>query len=209
MTVTAVIASYKYGHLAAHAVDSVLSQYEQFDDIVFIDDGVGDCRHIKELFPEVYFIERETNLGTVENFQQALMDVDTDYVMFLGADNWLHPATLQRLKEEESDIISYDISLTGQDWLPFANFVQAELAPNSYPIWKFEKGDMKKANYIHGSSLYNVELAQKVGYKASGRKNTEEDWMLFKGMLENGATHTHVPIPFLYYRRHPENFIQL
>lgn len=210
MTNTCVIASYKYGHLVAHAVESVLSQTVPFDEVVVIDDGVGDCRHIEDLFPEVELVERPENLGTVENFQQALMDVDTDRVMFLGADNWLRPDTLERLQEYDHDIVSYDIALTGTEQHQFAKHTRAVFHQDKgYYIWTFEPGDINQANYIHGSSLYNVKKAQKVGYKASGRANTEEDWMLFKGMLENGATHRHVSEPFLYYRRHRENFNQL
>lgn len=210
MTTTCVIASYKYGHLVAHAVESALSQTVPFDEVVVIDDAVGDCRHIEDLFPEVTFIEREENLGTVENFQQALMDVDTDRVMFLGADNWLRPDTLERLSEFNDDIISYDIALTGTEQHKFAQHARALFHQDKgYYIWTFVQGDINKANYIHGSSLYNVKKAQKVGYKASGRANTEEDWMLFKGMLENGATHRHIAEPFLYYRRHRENFNQI
>lgn len=210
MTNTCVIASYKYGHIAAQAVDSVLSQIKPFDDVIFIDDGVGDCKHIADIYPEVEFIQREENLGTVENFQRALMDVDTDRVMFLGADNWLRPDTLEQLSQHEEDIISYDIYVTGTESDKFSKMVGAEyLEPYGYPVWRFKKGDINRGNYIHGSSLYDVKKAQEVGYKASGGRNTEEDWMLFKGMLENGATHKHIPIPFLYYRRHRENFNQI
>lgn len=210
MTNTCVIVAYKYGHLVAHAVESVLSQTVQFDEVVVIDDGVGDCRHIEDLFPEVTFIEREKNLGTVENFQQALMEVDTDRVMFLGADNWLRPDTLEKLQDYGQDIISYDIALTGTEQHEFARHTRAVFDDTQgYYIWEFTPGDINRTNYIHGSSLYNVKKAQKVGYRASGRANTEEDWMLFKGMLENGASHLHVSVPLLYYRRHRENFNQI
>jgi hypothetical protein len=40
--------------------------------------------------------------------------VETDYVMFLGADNWLRSDTLQMLSQYKEDIITYDIMLTGE-----------------------------------------------------------------------------------------------
>ena len=42
-TITVVIASYQYGHLAAHCIESVLCQSRKPDKILFVDDGVGDC----------------------------------------------------------------------------------------------------------------------------------------------------------------------
>ena len=50
MTYSLVICSYKYGHLAAHAIESALSQSKRFDKIYFVDDGVGDCEHILILY---------------------------------------------------------------------------------------------------------------------------------------------------------------
>ena len=39
---TVVVASYQYGHLAAHCIESLLSQTKAPDKILFVDDGVGD-----------------------------------------------------------------------------------------------------------------------------------------------------------------------
>lgn len=205
--VTLNIMSYKYGHLAAQAIESALCQTTPFDVINFYDDGVGDCKHLNLIYPEVNFIHREKRLGIVANFQDALMNTETERVMFLGADNWLHPNTLETLLKEKADIVSYDIKITGEDGKNFAQSVGAE-NQNGYYVWKFKKGDINKANYIHGSSLYDTEKAKQIGYSHSGRKHTEEDHMLFKGMINAGATYAHVLVPFLYYRRHRENFNQ-
>lgn len=57
--ITVVVASYKYGHLAAHCIESILSQSIKPARIIFIDDGAGDCTHLTEIYPEVEFIIRE------------------------------------------------------------------------------------------------------------------------------------------------------
>ena len=44
---TIVIASYRYGHLAAHCIESILSQTKAPEKILFVDDGVGDCGHLE------------------------------------------------------------------------------------------------------------------------------------------------------------------
>jgi len=50
MTYSVVIASYKYGHLASHCIESVLAQTKPFDKIYFVDDGAGDCGHLRYLY---------------------------------------------------------------------------------------------------------------------------------------------------------------
>lgn len=177
--------SYKYGHLAAQAIESVLNQTKQFDVIRFYDDGAGDCAHLPDIYPEVEFILRPKNLGIIDNFNDALNRTDTEQTMFLGADNWLHPKTLELLSTAKEDVISY-------------------------PAWLVKQSDYERwePGVPHGSSLYNVALAKKVGgYEASGNEHTEEDSELFKKMKQAGATIGLVDIPLLFYRwRHRRNF---
>ena len=85
--ITVVIASYKYGHLAAHCIESLLSQTKTPARILFVDDGANDCNHLPDLYPDIEYIFRPKNLGTVNNFHDILMSVDTEYVLFIGADN--------------------------------------------------------------------------------------------------------------------------
>ena len=96
---TIVVASYKYGHLAAHCIESILSQSVPASKILFVDDGAGDCTHLPSLYPEVEYTLRESNMGTAANFQDMLMKVDTEYTMFIGADNWLRSDTVETLTQ--------------------------------------------------------------------------------------------------------------
>lgn len=178
------IMSYTYGHLAAHAIESVLNQSKPFDVINFYDDGVGDCAHLPKLYPEVNFILREKNLGIIDNFNDALENTKTDRVLFLGADNWLHPDTLSAVSKYEEDIVSYH----GYKWTTQQQY------------WDI--------NQAHGSSAYNVALAKSVGgYEASGNEHTEEDSMLFNKMLKAGATLAVIHTPLLQYRwAHRSNY---
>lgn len=199
------IMSYKYGHLVAQAIESVLAQTQRADKIVVIDDGVGDCKHIKGLY-DVELIERPENMGIVDNFNKALFETKADRVLFLGADNWLRPDTLEKLSASKADIVSYDIALTGIDAERFGKERGATLE-NGYYIWRFTHGNISKSNYIHGSSLYDVRKAKSVGgYVGMGGQTSEEDWGLWKRMLQDGYTHEHIAEPMLYYRRHEHNF---
>lgn len=201
MTVTVVIASYRYGHLAAHAVESVLCQSKKADKVIFIDDGVGDCKHIKDLYPEVDFIERPVNLGIVANFQDALMRVETDKVIFLGADNWLRTDTIERLTESQADIVTYDIVVTGE-------LKDEIIRRHGNEVTKYQ-GDWywNRSSGHHGSMMYDVKKAKEVGgYAPSGGSKSEEDMVLYRRLLNAGATREHISEAFLFYRRHKSNF---
>lgn len=210
MSITVNICSYRYGHLVAHAVESALSQTKKPDVVRVYDDGIGDCKHIEWLYPEVELIERGSNWGTVRNFQDALVRTKTDRVMFLGADNYLRPDTLEILDKHHEDIISYNVALFGTEIEPFIKRVGSKTVSFGYPIWEIPKrarNDIKNVNFLHGSSLYNVQKAKKIGYTGhKGRADTQEDWHLFKGMLlELGCSYRQLDDVLLFYRRHKEN----
>ena len=79
MSITVNIMSYRYGHLVSQCVDSILSQTKKADVIRVYDDGIGDCGHVKDLYPGVELIERKKNMGTAKNFQDAMKIARTGY----------------------------------------------------------------------------------------------------------------------------------
>ena len=204
MTYSLVIASYKYGHLAAHAIESALSQSKPFDKIYFVDDAAGDCCHLPSLYPQIEFILREKNIGIVANFQDMLNRVETEYVMFLGADNWLRSDTLQMLSQYNEDIITYNIMITGELKEEIARLYINTTSQN-------HDGDIKwrRPNQHHGSMMYRVSKAKEVGgyekHRPDGER-TDEDHALWDKMTKAGARVKYVDSEFLYYRRHRENF---
>jgi len=200
MTIGLVISSYKYGHLASQAIESAISQSKPFDKIWLVDDGIGDCKHLPNIYPEVEYVFRETNLGTVDNFQDMLNRVDTDYVMFLGADNWLRDDTVEILSNNLNDIVTYDIFVTGEYKDEITKRHPGEVTKQQGG-WYWDR-----SGGHHGSMLYNVTKAKKVGgYNDGHGRRTLEDLSLYNRLMTVG-TRTHVPEALLYYRRHRENF---
>ena len=200
--ITVVIASYRYGHLAAHCIESVLAQSKAAERIMFVDDGAGDCSHLPAIYPQIEFILRGKNLGTVANFSDMLNRVTTNKCMFIGADNWMRADTIELLSKETADIVTYDIIVTGD--------LKDKLYTRHYGEMKPHQGDYYWSRYMkhHGSMLYNANIAKSVGYAASGGSNSEEDLVLWQRMLGAGATVSHINEGLLYYRRHRENFIK-
>jgi len=204
MTFGLVISSYKYGHLASHCIETIFAQTKPFDKVYFVDDGVGDCKHLPSIYPNIKYTLRDKNLGVVENFQNMLEKVETQYVMFLGADNWLRSDALDLIAKKVigfNKVVTYDIMITGE--------LKNDVAIH-YPLETHEtKGDIywKRENKHHGSMLYDVEMALSVGgYAHNGGIRSDEDLNLWTKFLNRGVEIEYVSEALLYYRRHKENF---
>jgi len=202
--ITIVIASYHYGHLAAHCIESILAQTQAPSKILFVDDGGKDCDHLPELYPELDYVLRKHNLGTVDNFQDMLERVSTEYVMFIGADNWLRADTVELLSNASSDIVTYDIVVTGE--LKDEILIRVPGQTHRY------QGDYywNRRNLHHGSMLYRTSIGKKIGYKKRYEDgiHPQEDWNLWDKMMEMGATVSSIDQGLLYYRRHRENYLK-
>ena len=209
MTYGVVLASFNYGHLAAHCIETVLDQSRKFDEMYFVDDGAGDCGHLQHIYrkDKIQFVLRDLNLGIIANFNDMLFDhVNTDYVMFLGADNWLRPDALEMLENcvenTGADIVTYDIMVVGPNKMEIRDAYSNEVN------WKHRALYWDRKGKHHGSMLYNVDMAQDLGGYARNNPGgkTDEDLNLWNKMKGDGAKIAHVPESLLYYRRHNYNF---
>jgi glycosyltransferase involved in cell wall biosynthesis len=202
--ITVVIASYRYGHLAAHCIESLLSQTIPPARILFVDDGGLDCNHLPILYPDIEYILRHKNLGVVDNFQDVLSQINTEYVLFIGADNWLRSDAIELLSNATTDIVTYDIVVTGELKEEILKRVPGETLPY--------QGDLywDRQEQHHGSMLYRTALGQKIGYKKryEDGAHPQEDWNLWDKLLEQGATVASLKEGLLFYRRHRENFLK-
>ena len=202
--ITVVIASYRYGHLAAHCIESMLSQTTLPSRILFVDDGGLDCGHLPSLYPDIEYIFRQKNLGVVDNFQDMLAKVNTEYVLFIGADNWLRSDAIELLSKSSTDIVTYDIVVTGELKEEILTRVPGETLPYQGDLY-WDRQDQH-----HGSMMYRTDFGQKIGYKKryEDGAHPQEDWNLWDKMLEQGATVASIKEGLLYYRRHKENFLK-
>ena len=203
--ITVVIASYGYGHLAAHCIESLLSQTVPPERILFVDDGANDCLHLEQIYPEIEFVHRPKNLGTVANFQDMLERVKTEYVMFVGADNWLRSDTIEMLSKEKADIVTYDIVVTGELKDEILNRVPGEsFKVNGDHYWS-------RKDKHHGSMMYKTNLGKRIKYEKrfpNSSSHSQEDWRLWDLMLASGASVSSISEGLLFYRRHRENFLK-
>lgn len=201
--ITVVIASYRYGHLAAHCIESLLSQTRSPSKILFVDDGALDCKHLPSLYPDIEYILRPKNLGTVANFQDMLTRVESEYVLFIGADNWLRSDSIELLSNATADIVTYDIVVTGELKDEILTRVPGETRPHLGDLY------WDRQQQHHGSMMYRTDFGQRVGYQRRFEHgHPQEDWNLWDKMLEQGATVASLKEGLLFYRRHRENFLK-
>ena len=212
MTIGVAITSYNYGHLLAQAIESVLGQTRKVDQILIVDDASFDMSAgIAKLY-NLPFIQRSVNLGTQKNFHKILMEeMHTDLMMFLGADNWLHPKYLELTEQKIND----KIKVVGTDCFIVGEYAKkiSKLAvvhnwhadKEGYPVWSYKKTDILKDNYIHGSALFDLEVARRIG----GFKDDRViDYDLWKAFFRAGYELEVINEPLLYYRKHRFNFNQ-
>ena len=202
--ITVVIASYRYGHLAAHCIESLLSQTISPARILFVDDGGFDCNHLPALYPDIEYVLRDENLGVVDNSQDMLSRVNTEYVLFIGADNWLRSDAIEMLSNASADIVTYDVIVTGELKKDILMRIPIQALPH--------QGDLywNRQEQHHGSMMYRTALGQKIGYKKryEDGAHPQEDWNLWDKMLEQGASVASIKEGLLFYRRHRENFLK-
>jgi GT2 family glycosyltransferase len=215
---TLIIVNHNYGHFISECIESVRNQSLIPIEVHVVDDFSSDGS--RDLLPSLVDTEKlflnEENLGIVDNFNNAMTRVTTEFAMFLGADNYLHPRALELVgralsKNPTYDIAYFDMMIVGPLASELASKVNAKKVGRSTRdnsdvfYWEFpdftkdSAEKLKSNNFINGSAVFRRQTFNKVGgYK----KTYPEDHNLWVRMVENGSEAIRVPEPLLYYRQH-------
>jgi glycosyltransferase involved in cell wall biosynthesis len=122
-TVSVVIPTYNIGKLVARAIDSVLAQTHQPDEIIVVDDGSTDdtADVIKSYGPKVKYIYQD-NLGLAGARNTGIKAATCEWVAFLdGDDEWLpdnlrlHLEVLKRNQDLVWSAGNFDNFLAGEN----------------------------------------------------------------------------------------------
>ncbi len=221
--IACIIASYNYGEYLIDAVESVLRQTILPDEILISDDASSDeTKLIAENYTKkhpglIRYNRNEQNLGIVAHFNKAIGMTTAEYVFILGADNRLASNYIEEcvktLENKESTGIVYtDFALFGSrakiTYLSYTDSYKGEVINDTifrinFPYFNTNKemlAEIKKRNFIHGSSLFRREAYNKIGgYK---KTDTPEDHNLFTRIIEAGYNALKAPKTFLEYRQH-------
>lgn len=219
-SIAVIIPSYNYGQFLVEAVESVIRQTRQPDEILISDDCSNDnteeiARFYKNKYPNLIRYNRnDKNLGIIKHFNKAVSLTKSDYVCFLGADNRFRSDYIEKTAEvldsDDKIAIAYtDCALFGSrakllyDTVPPSQ--KRGVVDGIYYIVVFPNfspnvaSEMKNKNVMHGSSMYKRKAFTEVeGYK----DGAFEDHNLFYRMIEKGWLAKRVPFPVLQYRQH-------
>ncbi len=194
--VSVIIPCYNYGHLAADAIESVLFQTYPVDEILFIDDASTDksVEVARRYEPRIRVEVNSENLGIVENFKKAVQLTSGDYICFLGADNRFRSDYIENCKaildrHPEVGVVYTHFALFGNKASVEAARTDSLPHPHSPDIFirRFPENpveDIRRQNYIHGSSMYRRIAYEQAGGYQQGL--LPEDNSLFARILDKG-----------------------
>lgn len=222
-SISCVVASYNYGDFLIEAVESVLTQTISPDEILITDDCSDDDTqliaqgYVKKYPNLIAYNRNDENMGIVDHFNKAISLTNGDYVFFLGADNRLvsnYVEECAKLLDSHSNIaVAYtDYSYFGSRAKLTYDKVISErkggVVLNTLYKVKFPEFDenkqlveeIKKINFIHGSSMYKRKVFDEVGGYVKSLK--AEDYNFFKRVVEKGYMAKKVTNTNLEYRQH-------
>lgn len=119
-----IVTSYNYRAFVAEAVDSVLQQRRQPEQVIIVDDGSTDGsadllrqRYANE--PRVTLLPLDQNGGQLAVFQRGIAETGSDVVCFLDADDRWGPEYLARIAEiydarSDVDFVLSDVRVFGR-----------------------------------------------------------------------------------------------
>ncbi|GKS58991.1 hypothetical protein YTPLAS18_25180 [Nitrospira sp.] len=220
--VAVIVVSYNYGQYLPEAVESVLRQTRKPDEVHIVDDCSEDnTSEIGRYFADksrgtIFFHRNASNLGIIETFNQAVQRTAAQFVCILGADNRLRSDYVERLSallslHPHAAVAYTDYALFGSrarliyDQNPRerqGRIIKDHFFVVSFPDFSPEaRGELGKANFIHGSSMFRRQAFDQVGgYKQE--KSRAEDHSLFVRMVQAGWDAVRSPYPLLEYRQH-------
>lgn len=198
-TVSIIIPCYNAAPFLRETLDSAIGQTHPALEVILVDDGsTDDSARIAESYAPPVQVIRQTNHGESVAMNAALAIARGDYVVFLGADDVLHPELLEtQLRTLERDprgvactgfaFFTDDITKAFGATMPhakafFPEIISGNLAPPS--CWMAPRDIVIQAGCYHGPQRYF------------------EDWDLWWRVGLTGAAYVPVDFVGFYYRQH-------
>lgn len=196
--VAVVIPCHNYAHFLSDAIDSVLAQTVQPKDILVVDDASDDnTREVAERYADkgVRYLRGEwRSVGAARN--TGIAETDAPYLVFLDADNILHPEYvrhgLQTLNEYPHVAIAYCNLQNFGDDDKLRNF------PDTLDWQRFECH-----NHIDACAMVRRDALKQVGGFSHGI-DQDGDWVTWRKLLKLGWKAVNSQ-SLCFYRYHANN----
>lgn len=201
MRLSVVIPCYKDSKTLARAIDSVLIQSRNVDEIIVVNDSSPESREIQEVmcnYPQVRYIVNAKNLGLAATRNVGVEASTGTIVSFLDADDVLHPQKieLQCAVFKEGMVISCNnIRFTNENDINFNIFS---------PIFETKKytkiSQLLLRNRVTGASILisKKDFLKMGGYDPNLRSCEDYDFNL--RCLHNKMEIVNVELPLYFYR---------
>ena len=193
-SITVVIPNYNLGRFVAEAIESALTQTLRPIEVIVVDDGsTDDSVAIIERHPVTLI--RQANSGVARARNAGAERARGEYLVFLDADDVLHPEYLERCVEALKNApprVAYaytDMRLFG-------------LESSIFRSRPFDPRALAEVNFVHASAMVRRSVLFEVGAWNPAWNIGYEDHELWVRMLYRGYTGTYVPGALLRYRRH-------
>lgn len=199
------------------AVDSILAQDSDQWRLTIVDDHYPD-ETVREHFealddPRVRYLRNEVNLGITDNYRKCLSLVESDYMMFMGCDDLMHPGYVRTIMDAierfpQAEIIQPGcqvIDSNSRVYRPFADLAKRVLTPRS-KRGVVVSGEQLASSLLHGDWLYWPSLV----FRTEAIRKVEfldgyplvQDLGLVLDMIRQGARMAVLPEVVFSYRRH-------
>jgi len=201
--VTVVVPCYNYSDYVVEALESLERQTLQPAHVIVINDGSTDdsadviTRFIdkkkRQKSPIKYTLINQENHGIIKTKNLALTHVDTNWMIFLDADDILTPNYIyqctRRAREDNSDVVYTDMLMFGA-----VDRVQKTA--------KFNHRLLRSVNFIHNSALMKTSIFRESGGYKDKMSIGFEDWELYLTMSTLTKKFSYINEPIFLYRRH-------
>jgi len=196
--VTIAIPCYNHGRFLAGAVNSALNQTYPKIEIVVVDDGSTDeTPQVVAGFGASIRGFRHDNAGAAATYNFAASVASGEYLVYLDADDELHPLYVQELLGAFCD-------REGDDSLGFV-YCQMQLFERERRItWypDFNLTVLGYGNYVNSAALLRSRALRDASFDPTFAGT--EDWDFFLTLTDHGWTGQLVDLPLLRYRTHAD-----
>ncbi|NGY37449.1 glycosyltransferase family 2 protein [Flavobacterium sp. XN-5] len=196
--VTVIIPCYNDGQYIIKAVDSILNQTIQADEIIIVDDGSGqETKNVlKTIYhPNVHIIHQE-NIGVSNTRNTAIAIAQTEYILNLDADDYFDPVFIEKAiqvlnENERVGVVGCLVKILKN------NIFEKEIKK---PLGGGARNFLVKNNGISGS-MFRKKCWEEVSGYDEKMANGYEDWEFWISILSHNWMMHIIQEPLFIYRQ--------
>lgn len=139
MKISVIIPTYNRAELVCQAIDSVLSQKEQADEIIVVDDGSTDETQARlNFFADNIKIISQPNRGISSARNAGIKAAQFEWLAFLDSDDLWKPDKLKKQKDFLQQNSDYQICYTDEEWRKNDQWINPKKVHHKHGGWIYD-----------------------------------------------------------------------